>query len=294
MNRRASRPFRAALTIAGLAAIACRGADKPAPEPPPATLAPTPVPAPPRTQPPQPTTLAPVPSPPTTVAKPAATTPAKPPVATPPAPPSTAGAPRVDAARVAAILTEAQRNATEAKWREAAELFDDALALDPDNSAARKGKAKVSTTLRGLTRSFVPDLASSEGAEGRLKTMAGFEDVEESNVRRAARVPGRAELDSSAGKVKPGDPYKVEIFVRNLSPKKNKNIKISNVNVKRIVNDKETKVEVDWKPVEVQQRQRALVATVTGTWEDDVTSWVLEVKLLSEASDIYENRLVWK
>ena len=72
--------------------------------------------------------------------------------------------------------------------------------------------------------------------------MDGFEDVEELNVKRAVRVPGRTELDSATHHLKPGDDYTVSIYLRNQSKKKKNNIKISNVNVHRIVNDKDSVV----------------------------------------------------
>lgn len=296
MKTRASRAAIASVLAACATLTACGRREKaPEPAPPVAaslapTVTPTLTPTPPPTTTSAPTTLAgrqaPVPATP----RPA---PTKAPVAATPAPSPT---PRHDhSARVAGIVAEAQAALAGGELKEAGSLFDDALALDPDNTAATKGKAFVATTLRGQTRTFIPDLASSEGAEGRLKKMQGFDDVEESDVRRAVKVPGRAELDSAPAHIKPADPYKVEIYIKNLSTKKKKNIKISNVSVKRIVNGKEFKVAVDWNPVEVQPKQRALVATVTGTWEDDVSSWILEVKLLAaETSDIYENRVVWK
>ncbi len=172
-------------------------------------------------------------------------------------------------------------------------LFAEALALDPSAASARKGKARAATTRLGLARTLVPDISSSEGAEGRVKQVDGFDDVEELNVKRAARVPGRAELDSNRGHLKPGDNYTVSLFLRNQSKKK-KTIKLANVNVRRIVNGKEALVDVSWNKVDVPPKQRALVATVTAPWEDDVATWILHVRLLSEAGDIYENRLVWK
>ncbi|HET7293396.1 MAG TPA: tetratricopeptide repeat protein [Vicinamibacteria bacterium] len=228
-----------------------------------------------------------------------AATPASPPksLSTPPAPPTPPPSPTAGdlrAARVGGIVAAARAALAAGKLEDARTLFDDALALDPNDTAAKKGKALVTTTLLGQTRTFVPDLASSEGAEGRLKSMAGFDDVEERDVRRAAKVPGRAELDGTPAHIKPGESYKVEIYLRNLSTKKKSSIKLENVGVNRIVNEKATKVAVEWTPVEVQAKQRVLVATVTGAWEDDVSSWVLDVKMLSQGNDIYENRLVWK
>jgi hypothetical protein len=280
-----------------VATLACGGAERPAatPEPAPtvepsaaaiptptATLAATPVPA--------PTSVARASAAPVTVPRVLATPP--PPVARE-ASPAPVQAPRVTTAQIAAIVAEGESALTGGKLKEAGALFDDALALDSDNARALKGKARLATTLLGLTRTLVPDLASSEGAEGKVKQIDGFDDVEQLNVKRAVRIPGRAELDGPSGHPQPGDSVTVSIFVRNQSKKK-KNIKISNVNVHRIVNNKDSLVTVAWSPVEVLPKQRGLVATLTSPWEDDVSTWILSVKLLSENGDIYENRLVWK
>ena len=202
--------------------------------------------------------------------------------------------PSVDHARVASLVAEGEAALSQGKLDEASGHFADALALDPDSAAARKGAVRAATTKLGLTRTLVPDISSSEGAEGKIKQMDGFEDVEELNVKRAVRVPGRTELDSARSHLKPGDDYTVSIYLRNQSKKKKRNIKISNVNVHRIVNDKDATVSVAWNPIEVLPNQRGLVATLTGAWEEDVSSWALNVRLLSENGDIYENQLVWK
>jgi hypothetical protein len=191
-------------------------------------------------------------------------------------------------------VADGERALAEGKLAEAAEFFGDALALDPDDARAARGKARVATTKRGIVRTFVPDLASSEGAEGKIKKIDGFDDVEERNVRRAVKVPGRAELDGTPAHLKPGDTYTVNIYLRNQDLKKKRKIKIANVNVHRIVNDKDSTLAVAWKPIEVQPKERGLVATLSGPWEDGVSSWILSVKLLSDGGDIYENRLVWE
>jgi hypothetical protein len=285
------RRLRVLAVLAALSVFGCKS--EPAPTPPPTTVT---LPTPPPTTAPPTTTLAPVATtlaapPPSTVkaavVKPKPTLPTAPPISAPPA---------IDPARMAALVSEGETAYSEGKLAEAATAFAAALAMDPSDERAKKGKARTATAQRGAQRTFVPDLSSSEGAEGRLKSMQGFDDVEESNVRRAVKVPGRAEIDTTASHVKPGDPVKVDIFIRNLSVKKKKNIKIANVRVSRIVNDKETLLKVDWKPVEVQPKQRLAVASVmAGNFDDDVSSWVLDVKLMAdETNDIYENRLVWK
>jgi hypothetical protein len=220
------------------------------------------------------------------------------PIATPPSPPPPTTPPTtlapIDHARVARLVGEGDAALAAGTLAEATRAFDEALGLDPSSAPARSGKARTETTRLGQARTFVPDLASSEGAEGKITQMAGFENVADLNVRRAVKVPGRAELDGTPAHLKPGDSYTVKIYLRNQDLKKKKSIRISNVNIRRIVNKKDSVVTVDWTPVDTRPKDRALVATVTGTWEDDVSSWVLGVKLLSDGGDIYENRLVWK
>lgn len=298
--RTLSRSLRSLGGAAGLLALAaCGGAEKapeatPTPEPtaPPTTQAAPPV----TSATPRPrTTPSPSTPPPTTLAatratpKPEATAA---PTPTPAPPASTL--PPIDHARVAALVADGDAALAAGTLAEATRAYGEALGLDPSSAPARKGKARAETTRLGQSRSFVPDLASSEGAEGKITQMAGFENVADLNVRRAVKVPGRAELDGTPAHLKPGDTYTVSIFLRNQDLKKKKNIKISNVNIHRIVNNKDSLVTVNWTPVDTRPKDRALVATVTGPWEDDVQSWVLSVKLLSEGGDIYENRLVWK
>ena len=292
--RGASRAVRIwCLAAAAGAVAACGGGAKPSPEAPP-TLAPTAPPiatdvasAPPTAAP------SPVPTRAPALRSPEAT---PPPTSAPPPPsplPTIATPPPVDPARVAKLVADGEAALAQGKLAEADALFDDALALAADDASARKGKARAATTRLGLARTLVPDIASSEGAEGRVKEVEGFDDVEDLNVKRAARVPGRAELDSTRGHLKPSDRYTVSVFLRNQSRKK-KTIKLANVNVRRIVNGKDSLVDVAWSKLDVPPKKRVLVATVTAPWEDDVSSWILQVRLLSESGDIYENRLTWK
>jgi hypothetical protein len=264
-----------------LGSFACRASEQPkAPAP---SVAPTPAPlarptpaTPPRRTPPPPSLPAPTPRPPPRT------------LATP------APAPTLDRARVAALVTSGERALAEGRLTEAAQGFAEALALDPADPQALRGKARTATTRLGLTRTFVPDLASSEGAEGRLKTLDGFDDVEKMDVRRAVRVPGRAELVGTPAHLKPGDAYRVEIYLRNEDRKKKRKIRIANLSVHRIVNGNDEALAVAWKPLELPARERAFVASVSGAWGDDVSSWVLAVRVLSDGGDIYENRLEWR
>jgi hypothetical protein len=113
------------------------------------------------------------------------------------------------------------------------------------------------------------------------------------DVRKAAKVPGRAELEAPE-RVKPGDTYTVRVYLRNYDTKKKQKLRIVHVNARKTVNGQDSAVAVSWKPLEVKLRERPLVASLSDRWGDDVTSWSLVVKVFAEGGDVYENRLVWK
>jgi len=154
--------------------------------------------------------------------------------------------------------------------------------------------ALVAERERAFARTFVPDLPSSEAEEGPVKSVPGFKDLQGMDVRKAVKVPGRAELEATPDHVKPGDSYAVRVYLRNQDAKKKQKLRIVHVKARKIVNGQESEVAVSWKPLEVKHRERPLVASLSDRWGDDVTSWSLVVKVFVEGGDAYENRLVWK
>jgi hypothetical protein len=209
--------------------------------------------------------------------------------------PRPSATPSADAGRVAALVADAEAAVHQQHYAEAERLLDEALKLDPENQRLRAARAKAATCGLALTRSLIPDIASAEGAEGRVKEIEEFE-VDGLDVRRAARVPGQTELEGQPSRVKPGDAFVVKIYMRNRSKKKKRPILIKELNVHRIVNEVETRLPLEPAVAQVapNPKQRALLATVEGVWPDDVTSWILDVRVLSESGDIYDNRLIWK
>lgn len=280
--------------ILALGVLSCSGGEgrsspEPSPTPPSITLV-------------APATLAaasPSPSPATGSGSPLPAARTSPKPSRPPAPPSVeptptaAAAPGVDVARAANLVGEGESALAESRLAEATSLFDEALVLDPGNSRARTGKARAATTALGLKRTFLPDLSSADGAEGRVKEMDDFE-VNDLDVRRAAHIPGSTEIEATPARIKPGDIYKVQIYLRNQSKKKKRIIKISELNIHRLVNGRDAPLPTSPSVREVPPKQRVLVATITGPWEDEVASWILEVQVLSEGGDVYQNRLVWR
>ena len=272
--------------LAGSLACSSEPRSEPPPPSPPVVSAPTPLPA--------PTHIAQTPVP-----RPVFTPVAPPtPLATPTPPlrplPTPTPAATADPSRIAALVAEGERALAEGKLAEADERFGAVLALAPAEARASAGKARVATTRLGLARTFVPDLPSSEADEGPVKSVPGFKELEGMDVRKAVKVPGRAELEAEPERVKPGDSYTVRVYLRNQDAKKKQKLRVVHVNARNTVNGQDSQVEVSWKPLEVKPRERPLVASLSGRWGDDATSWSLVVKVFAEGGDVYENRLVWK
>lgn len=295
MNRLA-RASRALLLTLAPVALACGGGEgrvshKASPPPPAITLA-VPATPPAAGAAPNRATKGGPPLPRTTASPSPSLSPPPPPSVTEPTPAPVA-APAVDVARVATLVGEGERALLEGRLAEATERFDEALTLDPGDARARAGKARAATTALGLKRTFVPDISSADGAEGRVKEMDDF-DVDDLDVRRAAHIPGSTEIEATPARIKPGDTYKVQVYLRNRSKKKKRIINITDLKIHRVVNGRAHPLPASLMAREVPAKQRALVATLTGPWEDEVTSWVLDVQVFSEGGDVYQNRLVWK
>jgi len=213
----------------------------------------------------------------------------------PPRPlPTPTPVPTADPSRIANLVAEGERALAEGKLAEADERFGAVLAMAPAEARGRVGKARVATTRLGLARTFVADLPNAEAEEGPVKSVPGFKDLQGMEVRKAVQVPGRAELEATPERVKPGDSYTVRVYLRNQDAKKKQKLRIVHVNARNTVNGQDSAVEVSWKPLEVKHRERPLVASLSGRWGADVTSWSLVVKVFAEGGDVYENRLVWK
>ena len=272
--------------VASSLACGAEQRSEPPPPSPPVVSAPTPLPTPTRlAQTPLPRPVFTPVAPPTPLTTP---TPPPRPLATP------TPAPTADPARIAALVAEGERALDEGKLTEADERFGAVLSVAPAEARASVGKARVATTRLGLARTFVADLPNAEAEEGPVKSVPGFKELDGMEVRKAVKVPGRAELEATPERVKPGDSYTVRVYLRNQDAKKKQKLRIVHVKARNTVNGQDSKVEVSWKPLEVKQRERPLVASLSGRWGDNVMSWSVVVKVFAEGGDVYENRLVWK
>ncbi len=180
--------------------------------------------------------------------------------------------------------------ASTGNYEQALVYFDEALKLDPGNAKAKAGKATAQAAATALRRSFVFDLTAAENIKGQPGRLAGF-DTDGVEVKRAAQVPGRIEFEVAPARVKPGDRFLVRVFLRNTGKK---DIKIKEMNVSRAINGIRNAMSPTIRAKEVNPQARALLDELPGVWASDTSAWVLDVVVVSNRGDNYQNQLVWK
>jgi hypothetical protein len=192
--------------------------------------------------------------------------------------------------RVAALMSQAEQAVGLGEYEAAANFFEQVLELDPQNTRARVGHTGALTIAASLRRYFMPGVATAENVKTAPGKISGFDsgDVE---VKRAPEVPGRIEFDVIPPHVKPGDHYNIRIYLLNTGKK---GIKVKTMNVSRVANGVRTTTTVASRAGEIAKGERGLVETLPGVWTEDAASWSLEVSVVSQKGDTYQNRLTWK
>ncbi|MBI3932292.1 MAG: hypothetical protein HY317_02660 [Acidobacteria bacterium] len=192
--------------------------------------------------------------------------------------------------QTAALLAQAQSALADQRYDAAVALFDEILKADPQDQAARHGRAVAQATGAALKRTFVAGVTSAESAKGNPAKVKGF-DSGEVQVKRAAEVSGRIEFDVNPTRVKAGDSFSVKVFLLNTGKK---DIKINALNVTRVVNGKRSGGPATPRDREIEPRERALLEVLDGRWAPDTNAWALEVQVMSQRGDTYQNHFAWK
>ncbi len=194
--------------------------------------------------------------------------------------------------RVAALMGQAEQAVNAGEYEAAAGFFEQVLQLDAQNTKARVGYTGALTIAASLKKSFNPGVSSAESAKSSSGPgkISGF-DAGDVEVKRAPEVPGRVEFEVDPPHVKPGDHYNVKVYLVNTGKK---GIKIKSMNVTRVANGSRTSTTVASRAAEIGKGERTLVETLPGVWTEDASSWSLEVAVVSQKSDTYQNRLTWK
>jgi hypothetical protein len=166
----------------------------------------------------------------------------------------------------------------------------------PPGPSDRRGTAGAPAVLSAqamMRRAFVPARSSVENRKDVGDNVSGF-DIAGSKgveVKRAPEIPGRIEFSMEPLRVKPGDKYSLRISLVNEGKK---TIEIADVQVRTIVNGRETTQQLRPQVAEVASHQNEIVYELRGAWERTTASWSLEAVIISRRQDVYRNRVTWK
>jgi hypothetical protein len=241
--------------------------------PPPPVPTPTPTPEPEATPSPEPP--APAPSEPPRPSSPAAEARPK------PVPTATPGAGK--------LLADAETAAAAGDFGQAAQLYGQALQLEPNNAKAKTGLDTSRAAIASLARTFVLGKTQVEGAAAR-GDMKAF-DTRDVSVRKPAEVPGRLEITASPDRVKPGDALRLQVYLQNEGGKA---IKLQALSVATTADTVRQSAPQTPLVKEVAARQRALLLEISETWKPVQNVWRIEVQVTSDKGETYTNALSWK
>ena len=211
-------------------------------------------------------------------------------------------------AQLNAALNDAA-TALQAKQYEAAiAAYERALQLDPGNSAAVNGKtgaisAKAIADAQSAgpragaasVKSFVQGRTEAKGAPS--KGMVGFDETAGVNATRgtqSAGLPGSIVFEATPQAPKPGDAFKVTVY---LSNEGSQPIPLAPLmSVSTTVDGKPQKGQLAPATATVAPGQKGLVfQTPSGmVWRDSTQSWVMEVVVTTQRNESYRNTLTWK
>jgi hypothetical protein len=183
------------------------------------------------------------------------------------------------------------------------------LAIDPGNQAAQTGKqaaigaksmadaAASGARAGGAVRTFVAGRTQKRGAEARAGSVPeGFEQTAGVNVKQgtqAAELPGDIVFEAQPSSPRPGDRYRVSAYLVNSGSQP---IQLASMVVSNIVDGQKRQGAVPPLTATVAPRQRALVYQMPQAeiWQQETTSWSMEIVLTTANHDTYRNSLDWK
>ena len=245
----------------------------------------------------EPTRVAVIPPPSVTIATP----PSLPPVAPPTRVPATP-APRV--AQLNTLLARADDALIARNYDAAIAAYDEALSLDAQNASARQGRSNA-IQARMLANAAAAVPAGKGFVSGRTKATSaetkaasagpeGFETGGEVAVKSGTQVallPGKVVFDVDPERVKPGDPYKIRIYLLNEG---NAPIQVQGLSIATTINGKSVRGAVPALAKDVAPRQRALLRQVDGLWKEETSAWSMEATVQTTRGEVYSNQVTWQ
>jgi hypothetical protein len=142
--------------------------------------------------------------------------------------------------------------------------------------------------------SFVPGRTEAKGTE--QGGLVGFEDSAGVDVKKgtqAAELPGKIVFEASPAAPKPGERFKVSVF---LSNEGSQAIQLATMTVATILDGKRQSGSVPLSVTTVAPGQRAPVFQTPGdqVWKEGTQSWTMEIVLRTAKGETYRNALSWK
>jgi hypothetical protein len=207
-------------------------------------------------------------------------------------------------AQVNAALNNAATALQNKQYEAAIAAYDQALVLDPVNAAAIQGRqaaigakaiadAATSGPRPGGGKTFVAGRTDAKGTE--QGALVGFEDSAGVDVKKgtaAAELPGKILFEASPVSPKPGERFKVSVFLVNEGQQA---IPLASMTVATVLDGKRQSGSVPLSVTTVAPGQRAPVfQTPDQVWKEGTQSWTMEIVLRTTKGETYRNTLAWK
>jgi tetratricopeptide (TPR) repeat protein len=207
------------------------------------------------------------------------------------------------ATRVNTLLQQADAALGARQYDQAVALYDQALALDPQNQRASLGRtgalaarAAQSAPTPAPGRAFVAGSTVAKAAAARTagSLPPGFDDSPEASVRRGSQgadMPGKILFEVSPAAVKPGERYTLRIALLNEGSAP---IQIARLTLTTVINGRKSSGPVTPSAKEIAPQQKAVLHSVSDLWSDETTAWSMEVTVDTARGERYTNQLSWK
>jgi tRNA A-37 threonylcarbamoyl transferase component Bud32 len=205
------------------------------------------------------------------------------------------------------LLAKASDQLAANNYDAAIALYDEALKVDPSNSAAMSGRtgavsaraianASAGGNRPAVGKSFQAGKTAASSPESRAGSAPeGFEESAGVTVKKGttgAELPGKINFEFSPQTPKAGERYTVKVSLVNegtapiaLQP---------TLAVTTTINGKKLQGPIPALVKEVAPRQSALVFETQEFWKEDTQSWSMEVVMRTTRGETYKNQLTWK
>jgi hypothetical protein len=193
------------------------------------------------------------------------------------------------AAEIEDLMNRARQSASAGRYQEAASLYGRVLRLDPDNSSAANGKATADDAASSLSRRFVPGRTSVVAKSGRAD-LSGF-DTGDVRVAKAPDYSGLIDFQVAPNRVKPGDSYSIKVTLTNDG---RKNYRLATASLTITQNGDKSGGSTRVPSREIRTKRSITLAEHAGTWERNVKSWRMDVKVTTTHGDEFSCTLSWR